>query len=226
MKALLLVSIIIIASIGFIIFQNSPVFASCAVNEDWPDAPCFDVLPVNREEYRVAWAPYYDYKGSEWMEQKKIEMFDAKNSGKLAEWMDYGIQNHNVFSYYQSKGEISFPPEYDRPFFEDDFRYYLQFTQAWLFVIIGIVSGLAAIGVFVVIKKKMKTRFLLSFLAIIAVVLFFNLTSPSTFDFLLTCPDGYYAENLFCYPERIMVDTAASDWFGRIMMIRNPIVFR
>lgn len=72
----------------------------------------------------------------------------------------------------------------------------------------------------------MKTRFLLPFLAMTAAVLFFNLTVPSTFDFLLACPDGYYAENLFCYPEKIIVDTAASDWFGRIMMIRDPIVFR
>jgi LPXTG-motif cell wall-anchored protein len=129
----------------FTIFSNF-AFASCAVNEDWSDAPCFDVLPVNREEYRVAWVPYYDYKGPEWMEQKRIEMFDAKEDGKLAEWMDEIRQNHKVFSYYQSLGEISFPPEYDRPFFEDDFRFYLQFfTQGWLFFVwIGVSAGLIA----------------------------------------------------------------------------------
>jgi hypothetical protein len=133
----------------FALFGTSVVFsnfalASCAINDDWPDAPCFDVMPVNREEYREAWALYYDYKGSDWMEQKKAEMLDAKDDGMLAEWMNGGSQNHNVFSYYQSRGEISFPPEYDRPFFEDDFRYHLQFfTQGWMFfVTIGVSTGL------------------------------------------------------------------------------------
>lgn len=154
----------------FSIFFN-PSFASCAVNEDWHDAPCFDVLPVNREEYRAAWAPYYDYKGSEWMELKKIEMFDAKDNERLAEWMDRNIANHNVFSYYLSRGEISFPPEYDRPFFEDDFRYYLQFTQVWLFfVVVAIVLGLTASAVFI-IKKKKKMKKIFVIIPIIAVLI-------------------------------------------------------
>lgn len=131
------------------------VSASCAQNTDWQEAPCFDVLPVNREEYRIAWEPYYEYKGSEWMEQKKLELFDAKNDGKLAEWMDSGIANHNVFSYYQSRGEISFPPEYDRPFFEDDLRYYMQFQQVWvIIIIIGIISASIIIGVLIIKKRK------------------------------------------------------------------------
>jgi LPXTG-motif cell wall-anchored protein len=91
------------------------------------------------------------------MEQKKAEMFDAKDDGKLAEWMDGSSKNHNVFYYYQSLGEISFPPEYDRPFFEDDFRYHLQsFTQGWLlFVWIGVSAGLmAGTAVFMVRKRK------------------------------------------------------------------------
>lgn len=139
---------------GMFAFSTN-AFASCAVNTDWPDAPCFDVLPVNREEYRNAWEPYHDYKGSEWMEQKKLEMFDAKNNGKLAEWMDRGISNHNVFSYYHSVGQISFPPEYDRPFFEDDFRYYTQFQQVWLIIIIiGIILVSIIVGVLIIKKRK------------------------------------------------------------------------
>lgn len=70
----------------------------------------------------------------------------------------------------------------------------------------------------------MKTKFLI-FLALSGVASFFIFTSPSTFDFLLVCPDGYYAENLFCYPNRITVDTMAADWLGRIMMIGEPIIF-
>ncbi len=131
------------------------VSASCAQNTDWQEAPCFDVLPVNREEYRIAWEPYYDYKGSEWMEQKKLEMFDAKDNGTLSEWMNNGISNHNVFSYYHSIRDISFPPEYDRPFFEDDFRYYTQFQQVWLIIIIiGIILTSIIVGVFIIKKRK------------------------------------------------------------------------
>ena len=57
------------------------------------------------------------------------------------------------------------------------------------------------------------------------IFLFFNLTTPSTFDFLAVCPDRYWAENLFCYPEDMMADTAAFDWIGRTMIIDDPIVF-
>lgn len=57
------------------------------------------------------------------------------------------------------------------------------------------------------------------------VFLFFTLTSPSNFDFLMACPDGHYAENLFCYPGYLTVDTAAHDWIGRVMMISEPVVF-
>lgn len=140
----------------FSMFSND-VFAACLMNEDWPDAPCFDTLPVNREEYRMAWAPYYDFKGSDWMEQKRVEMFDAKDDGKLAEWMDKSRQNYNVFYYYHSRGETSFPSEYDRPFFEDDFRYQLHFfTQGWMFLIsIGVSACLAAgVAVFIIRRRK------------------------------------------------------------------------
>jgi hypothetical protein len=41
----------------------------------------------------------------------------------------------------------------------------------------------------------------------------------------MNCPKGYYAENLFCYPDRIIVDTIASDWIGRFMMINDPVIF-
>lgn len=147
--------VILLCSIVFGMSASlTSVSASCAQNTDWQEAPCFDVLPVNREEYRIAWESYYDYKGSEWMEQKKMEMIDAKNDGRLADWIDDNSQNRNVFSYYHSRGDLSFPLEYDRPFFEDDFRYYAQFTQVWLFVIIGIVSAFAITGVLIIKKRK------------------------------------------------------------------------
>ena len=72
----------------------------------------------------------------------------------------------------------------------------------------------------------MKTRILIIF-AIISVSIsgFFIFTPTSAFDFLMTCPENYYAENLFCYPDNIVIDTAAGHWVGRFMMINDPILF-
>lgn len=140
-----------------ILALSDKAFSMCAENKDWPEAPCFDVLPVNREEFRQAWAPYYSYKGSEWMEQKREEMLAARDDGRLSEWI--GMQSHhNVYSYYLSRGEISPVPPYDYPFFEDDFRYYLQFFGPggglFLFVIIGILIATLGITAAFVIRGK------------------------------------------------------------------------
>lgn len=149
----------VLVLLGILIFSgfSSSSFAMCAVNDDWPEAPCFDVLPVNRDEYRQAWAPYYDYKGSEWMEQKKAEMLNARDGGTLSEWIS-GSAHHNVFSYYLSRGEIAAPPPYDRPFFEDDFMYHLQFFapgQGWLFfAVLGISAGLLVSIVIFLVRRK------------------------------------------------------------------------
>lgn len=69
-----------------------------------------------------------------------------------------------------------------------------------------------------------KTPLFVSLLALIVVTLFFVFTQPSTFDFLMMCPDGYHSENLFCYPDNMLVDTAASDWRERLMMLNDPII--
>lgn len=152
MKTMIMSSIIVGAMIVSVMPSNSLVFASCAVNEDWPNAPCFDVLPVNREEYRTAWEPYYDYKGSEWMETKKTELLLAIESGEFKEW-ENNTENRNAYQYYYSIGLV--PNQHEYFFFEDDPRYYFQFTQVWLFfVTVGIVSGLAASAVFIVRRKR------------------------------------------------------------------------
>ncbi|MCE2506752.1 MAG: hypothetical protein J4F36_09890 [Nitrosopumilaceae archaeon] len=72
----------------------------------------------------------------------------------------------------------------------------------------------------------MKTR-LLIILAIVSVSIFgfFIFTPTSVFDFFMACPENYYAENLFCYPDNTVVDTAAGNWVGRFMMINDPIIF-
>lgn len=136
----------------FVVFSNL-AFASCAVNEDWPDAPCFDVLPVNREEYRTAWAPYHDYKGSEWMEEKKVELLLAIENGTFKEW-ENNIENYNVYQYYHSIGLV--PNQYEYFFFEDEapYRQYVEPNLGLIFVVVGIGSGLAASVAFISRRKR------------------------------------------------------------------------
>lgn len=111
MKTLLLVSITISASLVFIAFQNSPAFASCIVNTDWPDAPCMDLIVAGRypQDQVDRWAQYYDYKGAQFMESKKIQMNKAISEDHLMEWVDESIQNSNVWQYYYFAGQAPNP---------------------------------------------------------------------------------------------------------------------
>lgn len=144
---LFLIAIIILSQVV------TQAFASCAQNEDWPDAPCFDTLPVNRDEYREKWAPYHDYKGSEFMEAKKAELLQAIKDGTFMEW-EGSAENSNVYQYYHSVGLV--PNQYEYFFFEDEaqYRQYLAPNLVLFFVIAGIVGGLAAAGVFIVRRKR------------------------------------------------------------------------
>ena len=53
-------------------------------NQDWSDAPCYGKRCGDSDApactdpnwWKEKWATYYDHKGSEWMEMKKIELFD------------------------------------------------------------------------------------------------------------------------------------------------------
>ncbi|MGY5149555.1 MAG: hypothetical protein ACW9W3_05780 [Candidatus Nitrosopumilus sp. bin_68KS] len=80
-------------------------YAMCLVNNDWPDAPCFDQGPASHLEFNKAWAPYYEHKGSAWMETKKIELSQALEQGVTEEWVEK-LENHNVYQYYLSRNEI------------------------------------------------------------------------------------------------------------------------
>lgn len=93
-----------------LVFQQG--FSQCIYNYDWPDAPCFDMGPVTHLEFYKAWAPYYDYKGSEWMETKKVEMNQALEGKIIEEWVNE-IENYNVYRYYLSRNEITSSLPYD-----------------------------------------------------------------------------------------------------------------
>lgn len=87
-------------------------FSQCIYNDDWPDAPCFDMGPVSHLEFNKAWAPYYEHKGAEWMETKKVEMNQSLDNGIIIEWVKK-LENYNVYQYYLSRNEIQSSLPYD-----------------------------------------------------------------------------------------------------------------
>ena len=106
----------ILALLVFLVF---PVFllegfASCIVNEDWKDAPCLDAIGNGKFDQREIdkWRDYYQYKGTEWMQQKRTEMEQEISKGNLKEWVYQSIQNHNVYSYYYFSGRAPDIGEY------------------------------------------------------------------------------------------------------------------
>lgn len=92
-------------------FSNSTAFASCIVNTDWPDAPCMDVIVSGRypQDQVDKWVQYYDYKGAQFMEPKKLELDKAVKEDRLMEWIDESIQNSNVWQYYYFSGQAPTP---------------------------------------------------------------------------------------------------------------------
>ena len=135
--------LVLIGFTGLIIPQS---FALCLENEDWSNAPCMDSFPINRTEFQMDWAPYYDYKGSELMESKYFEMQQAINNRTFNEWND-DRENSNVYHYYLSVGEVT--NQQDHFVFDDEIRKYTAFppyfviTVASIFVIIIIVIVIA-----------------------------------------------------------------------------------
>ena len=94
-------------------------FSQCIYNDDWPDAPCFDMGPVSHLEFSKAWAPYYEHKGPEWMETKKVEMNQALENGMAEEWVE-DLENYNAYRYYLSTNEIQSHLPYDGLFVKLD----------------------------------------------------------------------------------------------------------
>lgn len=88
--------------IGFIGVVFPQTLAMCDYNKDWPQAPCLDTPPYTIEEKKLAWNPYYEYKGSVWMEEKKLEMINAIETGTFHEWVEKpdDYSHWNVYEYY------------------------------------------------------------------------------------------------------------------------------
>lgn len=144
MKTMLLIIIGMVVS-SFVIPQG---FSQCIYNEDWPNAPCFDMGSVNKLEYQLAWAPYYLHKGSELMESKKIEMNQALHDGVLEEWTRT-LENNNVYSYYRSTGEIQSQFPYDVTFVENSISYHLE-----ILILSSPIIATSLIIIFVIRRKR------------------------------------------------------------------------
>ncbi|HEY4680547.1 MAG TPA: CFI-box-CTERM domain-containing protein [Nitrosarchaeum sp.] len=93
----------LIIFIGLIVFVPNFVDARPPPRDlDWPAREYFtmDNYPGldGEKEY---WQQYYDFKGKDWMEEKKKEMLDAYNNGTLAEWTSISgpLKNRNPDSY-------------------------------------------------------------------------------------------------------------------------------
>lgn len=76
-------------------------FANETIVDDMHDPanPCFDLVPrvCSLDEKIIQ---FYEYKGSEWMEQKKAEMIAALNYGDFHAWVDE-TDDHSHFNVYQ-----------------------------------------------------------------------------------------------------------------------------
>lgn len=165
-----LLTIFVLGIIGLLVATNPQyVDGLCMENQDWPDAPCygFRTQPGQIDE-KKDWEPYYDYKGSEFMEAKKTELLEAINDNRLDEWRIEGPenQNNNVFLYYYFQGVI---PHEDGKFYEEHMQeemieYYKEqlaegnipigniFVSVYLFVIIAIIG----IVIFVIFRRIRK----------------------------------------------------------------------
>lgn len=89
-----------------------PVFGPCIDDPDWPSAPCYPPAGIPLEKIQEDWKGYYDYKGKEWMEMKKLEMQEAIKNGTLEDWKKEGTprSHSNVHFYFYINGEV---PEID-----------------------------------------------------------------------------------------------------------------
>ncbi len=72
MKFFVILSVLIAFAFSYLLIPQS--FADCSTNADWPDAPCMDEIVNGRiPQHQVdRWTEYYEYKGAQFMESKKL----------------------------------------------------------------------------------------------------------------------------------------------------------
>ena len=85
-------------------------YGDCIQDEDWPDKPCLDTPPYSDDYMKQIWQQYFDFKGKDWMEMKKAEMYQTIANGTLTEWVETrsspnNFANYNVWYYYYLNGQ-------------------------------------------------------------------------------------------------------------------------
>lgn len=133
MKTRLLIISGIIGTVGFssIITTEYLAYGMCVSGTDWDKVPCWGRICSGDEPactdpnwWKERWEPYYDYKGAEWMHQKKIELLDAIKTNTLTEWKSLTPNgtNSNVYDYYFYMSQVpSIYGVYVDQFFADSF---------------------------------------------------------------------------------------------------------
>lgn len=129
-----------------------PSYAACIEDEDWPKKPCLDTPPYTQQEVQEAWAPYYDYKGTEWMEMKKAQMEQAADNGTLMQWRQQQAANENVYQYYKAFGQQ--PTTIDDPGFRDDVIVTYWYTRPIAIAAMAAVAGAGTIAALIVVSKS------------------------------------------------------------------------
>jgi len=91
--------------------EKNDVFGWCVPGTDWSDKPCYGCpyCYPGLEQEKLDWAPYYDFKGKEFMELKKQEMNLAIQNDTLSDWIELTSEtqaHHNVYKYYFLQGEV------------------------------------------------------------------------------------------------------------------------
>jgi len=83
--------------------------ALCVQSKDWSLKPCFDTGSPSKIEFVERWSPYYEYKGSELMERKKIEMFQSLENKTFEKWVksSENNENFNIYYYYISTEDVA-----------------------------------------------------------------------------------------------------------------------
>jgi len=165
--------ILYLCAIPFLLYfvTTNSAKAICALDNDWPQKPCYDEYPQpSLEQMRKDWEGYYQYKGAEWMEMKKAEMDKAIKEGNLSEWVKQGAEleqyaNYNVWWYYYLKNEV---PPYGEYIFERPSEIEVSTLLPYIAVAIAGIVGIVA----TLWKKRIlfKRASLLFIIALVATV--------------------------------------------------------
>ncbi|MCV0367677.1 MAG: hypothetical protein K5798_10510 [Nitrosopumilus sp.] len=121
---------IFLVLMGFAIspYLVSDSFGLCVENQDWQDAPCYGCRGCypGLEQEKIDWLPYYDFKGSTWMNAKKQQLETAMHNNSLREWFEQSDSgaHKNVHRYYFLQGDV--PNTYGMNFDEA-----LGFEKTW-----------------------------------------------------------------------------------------------